>query len=69
MNGKGKKMGLDPILLEKLVCPKCKGELSVFGDDEGLDCKACGLRYPVEKYGEDVWVPNMIIEHAKPVGE
>lgn len=57
-------MGIDPGLLEKLVCPKCHGPLRVYGESEGLDCEACGLRYPVEKYGDDKWVPNMIIEQA-----
>jgi len=57
-------MGIDPRLKEKLVCPKCHGALKAHGDDVGLDCEACGLRYPVEKYGEDVSVPNMIIEQA-----
>lgn len=55
-------MGLDPSLLKKLVCPKCHGPLKDCGP--GLDCEACGLRYPVEKYGDDVSVPDMIIEHA-----
>lgn len=57
-------MGVDPDLLKKLVCPKCHGPLENQGE-QGLDCKACGLRYPVERYGDDVWVPDMIIEHAK----
>ncbi|MFO8057915.1 MAG: Trm112 family protein [bacterium] len=61
-------MGLDPDLLNKLVCPRCHGPLRVHGRDEGLDCKACGLRYPVERFGEDAYVPDMIIEHAKPIG-
>jgi len=56
-------MGVDPGLLKILVCPKCKGPVKEHGD-EGLDCEACGLRYPVSQYGEDVWVPDMIIEHA-----
>ena len=60
-------MGLDPGLLEKLVCPKCHGPLLVHGDD-GLDCLQCKLRYPVERYGDNVWVPNMIIEHAAAIG-
>ena len=57
-------MGLDPRLLEKLVCPKCHGPLKIYGEEAGLDCEACGLRYPVETYGEGVSVPDMIIEHA-----
>lgn len=62
-------MGIDPGLLEKLVCPKCHGSLTVYGESEGLDCERCGLRYPVEKYGEDKYVPNMIIEHARDLGK
>ncbi len=62
-------MGIDPDLMEKLVCPKCHGPLEQVESGTGLDCKKCGLRYPVEKYGEDVWVPDMIIEHAKPIKE
>ena len=58
-------MGLDPDLLAKLVCPKCHGPLIANPEGTGLDCAACLLRYPVEKYGADVWVPDMIIEHAK----
>ena len=60
-------MGVDPILLEKLVCPKCRDGLAETEDGMGLDCRACGLRYPVEIYGE-VAVPNMIIEHAEEIG-
>jgi len=61
-------MGVDPLLLEKLVCPKCRGALAQTEDGMGLDCQACRLRYPVERYGE-VAVPNMIIEHAKEIGD
>jgi uncharacterized protein YbaR (Trm112 family) len=57
-------MGIDPRLLEKLVCPKCHGRLKELADASGLDCEACGLRYPIERYG-DTYVPNMIIEHAQ----
>ncbi|HUT55990.1 MAG TPA: Trm112 family protein [bacterium] len=57
-------MELDPELLAKLVCPKCHGALQATTDGTGLDCNSCRLRYAVEKYGEDVWVPDMIIEHA-----
>jgi uncharacterized protein len=61
-------MGLDKGLLDKLVCPKCRGQLEIYGEDEGLDCQACKLRFSVEKYGDDVWVPNMIIEQATDIG-
>jgi uncharacterized protein YbaR (Trm112 family) len=60
-------MGLAPELLAKLVCPKCHGPLKVVNEGMGLDCSACKLRYKVEKFGEDVFVPDMIIEHAQEI--
>jgi uncharacterized protein YbaR (Trm112 family) len=57
---------IDPELLELLVCPKCKGELAVRrgadGSEEFLDCRACGLGYPVED-----GIPVMLVEEAKPL--
>jgi len=61
------KVGVNPKLLEKLVCPKCKGQLTMVGDNEALDCYNCGLRYKIEKYPNDVYIPNMIIEQAEPI--
>ncbi|OGP60515.1 MAG: hypothetical protein A2V67_16280 [Deltaproteobacteria bacterium RBG_13_61_14] len=58
-------MPLNPKLKELLVCPKCHGKLSVVGDDEALDCPACRLRYKIERYPNDVLIPNMIIEQAE----
>jgi uncharacterized protein len=60
-------MGINPKLLEKLVCPKCKGELKMVGASEALDCLNCRLRYKIEKYPNDVYIPNMIIEQAEPL--
>lgn len=58
-------MPLNPKLKELLVCPKCHGSLTVVGDDEALDCPACQLRYKIERYPNDILVPNMIIEQAE----
>lgn len=60
-------MPLNPRLLEKLVCPKCHGELKLVGETEALDCLNCRLRYKIEKYPNDVYIPNMIIEQAEPL--
>lgn len=62
-------MGVNPKLLEKLVCPKCKGPLQMVGDNEALDCEKCALRYKIEKYPNEVYIPNMIIEQAEPIPE
>jgi len=57
---------IDPELLEILVCPKCKSELSVVraldGAEESLDCPACRLSYPVED-----GIPVMLVEEARPL--
>ena len=57
---------IDPELLRILVCPQCKGELTVrTGPDGGeafLDCESCRVAYPVED-----GIPVMLIEEAQPL--
>jgi len=56
-------MTLPKDLLEILVCPKCKGDLTYRTDPaEELVCPACGLRYAV-----DEGIPIMLIDEAKPL--
>lgn len=52
-------MAISHDLLEILVCPKCKGELSVNPSGDGLICNACRLMYPVR---DDI--PIMLIDEA-----
>jgi uncharacterized protein YbaR (Trm112 family) len=52
-------VALNPELLAILACPKCKGELRVLGDCEGLLCPACALVYPVREE-----IPIMLIDEA-----
>jgi uncharacterized protein YbaR (Trm112 family) len=49
-------------LLDILACPKCKGELTLTKEGDGLDCAACKLRYPIR---DDI--PIMLIDEAKPL--
>ena len=49
-------------LLAILVCPRCKGPLRAMPDGEGLDCDACGLRFPVRD-----GLPVMLVEDAQPL--
>ena len=51
-------------LLEILVCPKCKGDLKLTKEKDGLICERCKLIYPIK---EDI--PIMRIEEAKPLNE
>ena len=50
--------GVDPKLLEILVCPLCKGKLAARGDE--LICKADRLGYPVKD-----GIPVMLEEEAR----
>jgi len=47
-----------------LVCPKCKGDLQYWPEQNALDCRACRLRYRIE---EDI--PVMLIDEALPIPE
>ncbi len=53
-------MKLDPVLLDILVCPACKGALRVDDANEELACTSCGLIYPVR---DDI--PVMLVEEAR----
>lgn len=41
-------MGLSEKLLEKLVCPTCKGKLTFKEDENRLVCDKCKVAYRVE---------------------
>lgn len=53
-------MNLDPVLLEILVCPDCKGSLTVDQDHDELVCSSCGLSYPVRDN-----IPIMLVDEAR----
>jgi hypothetical protein len=55
-------MALSKELLQFLVCPRCKQEL--VPAEEGLDCIACGLRYPVRN-----GIPVMLPDQAERIVE
>ena len=55
-------MAIDKELLEILVCPKCKGALTLPPKEETLNCEACRVKYPIR---EDI--PIMLIDQAIPM--
>ncbi|MDD9304452.1 MAG: Trm112 family protein [Desulfobacter sp.] len=57
-------MAVSKELLEILVCPKCKGDVYLNKNQDGLICDACALVYEIR---EDI--PIMLVEEAKPVGQ
>jgi len=57
-------MAIDKKLLDLLVCPKCKGDIYLNNNQNGLVCEACRLVYEIR---DDI--PIMLIEEAKPLGD
>src|SRR3989304_5808167 len=55
-------MAIDRDLLEILVCPKCKGEVRLTDEGDGLTCSACKLLYPIR---DDI--PVMLVQAARSV--
>jgi uncharacterized protein len=53
-------MGISKELLEILACPKCKGELRLNREEDGLICEKCRLLYEIR---DDI--PIMLIDEAK----
>lgn len=52
-------MAVDRTLLEILICPECRGEVSYREDEDLIVCTGCGLRYPVR---DDI--PVMLVDQA-----
>ena len=53
-------MSVDPELLEILVCPNDRGEVTYIEGDEVIVCESCGYRYPVRD-----GIPVMLIDEAE----
>jgi len=57
-------MPIDKELLDILACPKCKGDIYLTQDGNGLICKACKLMYEIK---DDI--PIMLIDEAVKLNE
>ena len=55
-------MGISKELLDILACPKCKGEVHLTDQQDGLVCQTCKLMYPIK---DDI--PVMLIDEAIPL--
>lgn len=51
-------VNLDPALLEIIVCPACRADLALVGEE--LVCQGCGLAYPVR---DDI--PVLLVDEAR----
>jgi len=52
-------MALARELLEILACPKCKGDIRLTENGDGLICEKCKLLYPIRD-----GIPVMLIDEA-----
>lgn len=52
-------MSLNKELLNILACPKCKSDIQLVGNEEGLKCSACSVVYPIKEE-----IPVMLIDEA-----
>ena len=52
---------ISPELLDILACPKCKGEVKLTENGDGLICESCGLLYEIRE-----GIPVMLIDEATP---
>jgi uncharacterized protein YbaR (Trm112 family) len=59
---KGQEMTINQELLEILACPKCKGDIRLNEDQDGLICDQCRLVYEIRD-----GIPIMLIDEAKPL--
>lgn len=55
-------MAISEELLEILACPKCKGDIHLNENKDGLICDHCKLLYEIK---DDI--PIMLIDEAKPI--
>lgn len=50
---------LEKALLDILVCPACKGELSTTPEKDGLICEPCQIVFPIKD-----GIPVMLMDEA-----
>ena len=55
-------MAISKDLLDILACPKCKGDVYLTENEDGLICDVCKLKYLIK---DDI--PVMLIDEAEPV--
>ena len=55
-------MAISKDLLDILACPKCKGDVYLTENADGLICDVCKLKYRIK---DDI--PVMLIDEAEPV--
>lgn len=57
-------MTISKELLEVLACPRCKGDIYLSEESNGLICHKCKLLYEIKD-----GIPIMLVERAKKISE
>ncbi len=57
-------MSINKELLDILACPKCKSDIMLVGNEEGLKCDKCSVVYPIKDE-----IPVMLIDEAVPLAD
>ncbi len=57
-------MPLSKELLDILVCPKCRGKVTLLAGESAMICAACGLSYPIRD-----GIPVMLVDEAEKIGQ
>jgi uncharacterized protein YbaR (Trm112 family) len=55
-------MAVKKELLDILACPKCKGDIYLNDQEDGLICDTCKLLYEIRDE-----IPIMLIDEARPL--
>lgn len=55
-------MSISPELIELVRCPRCHGELKLRAPEEGFECHACRLLYPIVD-----GIPQFLVDEAQPL--
>lgn len=53
-------MPVHPDLVDLVRCPKCRGRLSLRAAEDGFECAACQLLYPICD-----GIPQLLVDEAK----
>lgn len=56
-------MSVAPELAAMLICPRCRGKLTLGEGGDELICSACSVAYPVTN-----GMPRLLAEEGRPLG-
>lgn len=56
-------MAVHPDLIEMVLCPRCRGKLTLRAAEDGFECHACRVVFPVDANG----IPQLLLDEARPL--